>query len=75
MWSGRPEPFLSPYHQESFDGFIKNKLPGKLFFYFFNHETVPLYRTHVLCPQGRCNILLIGRTIVGSLLVFEWVNT
>ena len=27
-------PFLmvSPYHPESFDGIVKNKLPGKLFF-------------------------------------------
>ena len=25
---------LSPYRTESFDGIIKNKLPGKLFFFF-----------------------------------------
>ena len=24
---------LSPYHPESFDGIVKNKLPGKLFFF------------------------------------------
>jgi hypothetical protein len=64
---------VSPYCPESFDGFVKNKLPGKLF--FFEHETVPLYRMHVLCTQGRCNILLIGRTVVGSLSVFEWADT
>ncbi len=64
---------ISTYRPESFDGFVKNKLPRKLF--FFDHETVPLYRTHILCTQGRCNISLIGRTIVGSLSVFEWVDT
>ena len=39
---------------QSFAGFIKNKLPGKLF--FSGHKTVPLYRTHVLCTQGHRNI-------------------
>jgi hypothetical protein len=64
---------LSPYRPESFDGYVKNKLPGKLF--FFDHKTVPLYRTHVLCTQGRRNISLIGWTEVGSLSVFEWADT
>jgi hypothetical protein len=62
---------VSPYRPESFDGIIKNKLPGKLFF-FFDPSDVPLYRTHVLCTKGRRNISLIGRTAVGSLSVFEW---
>jgi hypothetical protein len=30
-----PEP-LSPYRPESFDRFVKNKLPGKLFFSIIN---------------------------------------
>jgi hypothetical protein len=34
-----------------------------------------MYRTHVLCTQGCRNILLIGRTEVGSLSVFEWADT
>jgi hypothetical protein len=43
--------------------------------FFFDHKTVPLYRTHVLCTQGHCNILLIGWTEVGSLSVFQWADT
>jgi hypothetical protein len=31
---------LSPYCPESFDGIVKNKLPGKLF--FFDPSEVPL---------------------------------
>ena len=46
---------LSPYRPESFDGIVKNKLPGKLFFSLDPSE-VPLYRTYVLCTQGRRNI-------------------
>jgi hypothetical protein len=67
-------PRLSPYRPESFDGIVKNKLPGKLFF-FFDPSEVPLYRTYVLCTQGRRNISLISRTAVGSLLVLEWAET
>jgi hypothetical protein len=63
----------SPYRPESFGGIVKNKLPGKLF--FFDPSEVPLYRTYVLCTQGRRNISLIGRTAVGSLSVFEWAET
>ena len=43
--------------------------------FFFDPSEVPLYRTYVLCTQGRRNISLIGRTAVGSLSVFEWVET
>ena len=64
---------LSLYRTESFDGIVKNKLPGKLF--FFDQNTVPLWRTYVLCTQGRRNISLIGWTAVGSLSVFEWAET
>ena len=32
---------LSPYHPESFDRIVKNKLPGKLYF-FFDPSEVPL---------------------------------
>jgi len=35
---------LSPYRPESFDGIIKNKLPGKRF--FFDPSEVPLCRTY-----------------------------
>jgi hypothetical protein len=67
-------PRLSPYRPESFDGIVKNKLLGKLFF-FFDPSEVPLYHTYVLCTQGRRNISLISRTAVGLLLVFEWAET
>jgi hypothetical protein len=40
-------------------------------FFSLDPSEVPLYRTYVLCTQGRCNISLIGRTAVGSLSVFE----
>ena len=33
------KPTVSPYRPESFDGIVKNKLPGKLFF-FSIHQTV-----------------------------------
>jgi hypothetical protein len=59
---------------ESFDGIVKNKLPVKLFF-FYPSEVPLLYRTYVLCTQGRRNISLIGRTAVGSLSAFEWAET
>jgi hypothetical protein len=32
---------VSPYRPESFDGIVKNKLPGELFF-FFDPSEVPL---------------------------------
>ena len=57
---------------ESFGGFVKNIMSGKLFF-LFDHDAVPLYCTQVLCTQGCHNILLIGCTVVGSLLIFELV--
>ena len=60
------EYIISPYRQEFFDGFVKNKLPGKQF--FFNHKLVPLYITCLICTQGCHNISLIGWAVV----IFCW---
>jgi hypothetical protein len=49
---------VSPYRFLSTDGSVRNKSPGTLFF-VFNHKTVPMYRTYVLCTRERRNILLI----------------
>ena len=65
---------LSPYPLRTVDGIVKKNMPGKLFF-FFVHRLVPLYCTYVLCTQRRRNISLIGRIVVGILLVIEWVYT
>ena len=49
---------VSPYQFSSTDGSVRNKSPGTLFF-VFDHKTVPMYRTYVLCTRERRNISLI----------------
>jgi hypothetical protein len=49
---------LSPYRFSLTDGSVRKKSPGTLIF-VFDHETVPMYRTYVLCTRERRNILLI----------------
>ena len=36
---------LSPYRPESFDGIVKNKLPGKLFFFSTHQKFLCIVRT------------------------------
>ena len=48
---------VSPYRPESFDGIVKNKLPGKLFFFFDPSKFLCNVRTCFV--QGRRNISLI----------------
>jgi len=48
---------ISPCRPESFDGIVKNKLPGKLFFFY--PSQVPLSCMYVLSTQERRNISLI----------------
>jgi len=58
---------------QSFAGFVKNKLPGKLFFFPVIKQFLCIVRT---CFVHRgVAISLIGRTAVGSLSVFEWAET
>ena len=64
--------YVSPCCLGTVDGIAKKNMPGKLFFY---HLPVPLHCVSVLYTQVRRNILLIGRTVLGFLLVFEWVDT
>ena len=50
--------YLSPYRFSLTDGSVRKKSPGTLIF-VFDHETVPMYRTYVLCTRERRNISLI----------------
>ncbi len=42
---------VSPYHPESFDGFVKNKLPGKLLFFSIIKQFLCIVRTYFV-PRG-----------------------
>ncbi len=48
---------VSPYRLGTFEGIVKQNMPGKLF--FFVHQPVPLCCAYVLCTRGHRNILLI----------------
>ena len=43
---------VSPYRFSLTDGSVRKKSPGTLLF-VFDHETVPMYRTYVLCTRER----------------------
>ena len=45
---------LSPYRFSLTDGSVRKKSPGTLIF-VFDHETVPMYHTYVLCTRERRN--------------------
>jgi hypothetical protein len=49
---------VSPYRFLLTDDSVRKKSPGTLIF-VFDHETVPMYRTYVLCTRERRNISLI----------------
>jgi hypothetical protein len=65
---------LSPYRPESFDGIVKNKLPGKLFFFLRSIRSSSVTYVRALYT-GASQYMLIGLTAVVFLSVFEWAET